>query len=227
MSFFRHQLDGGVVEGSLEKGRHNIKDELIFQSNGGFIFHDSCGFEAGSEDEFNKVKEFVVEGSSTPKLNKRIHAIWFCVPMDAYERPITAAEEKFFNECDTGSVPVIVLLTKADSLNLFAIEQLRDEGYDMKEAKARAGDVEKNLLIHMQECVSQQLNRCKFAPKTYLPLARMNEEGRGDQCTKLITSTADALDNHTLQKLLISTQQINLSLNIKYALEKYNNLIQI
>ncbi|KAG6332291.1 hypothetical protein ID866_6800 [Astraeus odoratus] len=215
-----NRIDDTVIKGSLERGYHNIRDELVFRSNQGFVFHDSCGFEAGSENAFEKMKEFVTECSSTTKLNKRIHAIWFCIPMDSYERPITAAEEKFFNECDTGRVPVIVLLTKADSLSSLAIEKLRDEGYNMREAKAKAGDLEKMLLINLQECVKEQLCQCKFPPKAYLPLARMNKEGSHDQCTKLITSTADALDSDSKQKLLISTQQINLAINIRYALQR-------
>ncbi|KAG6331949.1 hypothetical protein ID866_7138 [Astraeus odoratus] len=203
-----------------QRGCHDIRNEFVFRSNKGFIFHDSCGFEAGSECEFNKMKEFVLECSVTPKLDKWIHAIWLCIPMDAYERPITAAEERFFSECDTGSVPVIVLLTKADCLNSLALEKLRDEGYDMKGAKGRAGDVEKTLLIDMQECIAEQLDQCKFAPKSYLPLARMNEVESVDQCTKLIMCTSDALDTIALQKLLISTQQTNMSINIEYALKQ-------
>ncbi|KAG6331850.1 hypothetical protein ID866_7239 [Astraeus odoratus] len=201
-----------------KRGCHDIRNELVFRSNKGFVFHDSCGFEAGSGGEFNKMKEFVVECSSTPKLDKRIHAIWFCIPMDAYERPITAAEERFFNECDTGSVPVIVLLTKADCLNLLALEKLRDDGHDMKGAKARAGDVEKILLIDKQECIAKQLHQCQYAPKSYLPLT--SEYESGDQCTKLLMCTSDALDTIALQRLLISTQQTNISMNIKFALKQ-------
>ncbi|KAG6328861.1 hypothetical protein ID866_10228 [Astraeus odoratus] len=209
-----------IVSCTDSLGCHDIRNEFVFQSNKGFIFHDSCGFEAGSEGEFNKMKEFVAECSSTPKLDKQIHVIWFCIPMDAYERPITEAEERIFNKCDRDSVPVIVLLTKADCLNLLALERLRDEGYDMRGAKARAGDVEKTLLIDMQECIVGQLHQCKFAPKSYLPLARMNEVESGDECTKLIMCTSDALHIITLQKLLISTQQTNMSMNIKYALKQ-------
>jgi len=48
----------------------------VFRSNPDFVFHDSCGFEAGGEDEFKKMKEFVLERASTLKLKERIHAIW-------------------------------------------------------------------------------------------------------------------------------------------------------
>ncbi|KAG6326002.1 hypothetical protein ID866_13087 [Astraeus odoratus] len=79
-----NKRESAIVDGSLEvshnqnpvlsagnrrqRGQHNIRDELVFQSNRGFIFHDSCGFEAGSEDEFEKTKDFVVEHSSATKV---------------------------------------------------------------------------------------------------------------------------------------------------------------
>jgi len=61
---------------SYQRGHHDINNELVFGSNPGFVFHDSCGFEAGGEDEFQKMKEFVSERASTTHLKKRIHAIW-------------------------------------------------------------------------------------------------------------------------------------------------------
>jgi len=60
----------------IQGGDHNIEDELIFQSNPGFIFHDSRGFETGSVDELNSMKDFVADRAATMKLEKRIHAIW-------------------------------------------------------------------------------------------------------------------------------------------------------
>jgi len=60
----------------IQRGIHNIEDELIFRSNPGFIFHDSRGFEAGSVKELNLMKDFVTDRARTLKLEKRIHAIW-------------------------------------------------------------------------------------------------------------------------------------------------------
>jgi hypothetical protein len=59
-----------------QRGYHNIENELVFTSNQGFVFHDSCGFEAGGEDEFMKMKKFVLDRASTTLLKERIHAIW-------------------------------------------------------------------------------------------------------------------------------------------------------
>jgi hypothetical protein len=84
-----------------QRGQHNIEDELIFTNHRGYVFHDSRGFEAGSEDELQTVQEFVRRRSQERKLVNRLHAIWFassssgiysyeftgllfryCVPMD-------------------------------------------------------------------------------------------------------------------------------------------------
>jgi hypothetical protein len=49
---------------------------MVFKSNPGFIFHDSRGFEAGGESEFNKVKVFIADRSKGIKLKDQLHAIW-------------------------------------------------------------------------------------------------------------------------------------------------------
>ncbi|KIO05028.1 hypothetical protein M404DRAFT_1000117 [Pisolithus tinctorius Marx 270] len=90
------------VEGSQARGYHNIENELWFKSNPRFVFHDSCGFEAGSEAEFEKMKKFVTDQAKSTKLEDRIHAIWYCIPLNERNRMVTAAERKFFNECDSG-----------------------------------------------------------------------------------------------------------------------------
>src|SRR5579863_8076537 len=61
----------------LQRGEHEINDELIFTNHDGYIFHDSRGFEAGSEDELKTVQEFVKRKSQEKRLRDRLHAIWF------------------------------------------------------------------------------------------------------------------------------------------------------
>ena len=60
----------------LQRGEHTIEQELIFRSNTCFIFHDSRGFEAGSEEEVKLMKNFLMDRAATTRLEKRIHAIW-------------------------------------------------------------------------------------------------------------------------------------------------------
>ena len=53
----------------------------------------------------------------------------------------------------------------------------------------------------------------------------MNQEGA--DCTPLLRSTSNALDEEELQKLVISTQQANIVLNIEYAVKRYGKCIRI
>jgi hypothetical protein len=61
---------------SFQRGLHNIENELVFQSNPGFIFHDSRGFEAGGKSELNTVKEFIAGRSKMNELSSQLHVIW-------------------------------------------------------------------------------------------------------------------------------------------------------
>ncbi len=64
---------------SLQRGQHNINDELIFENNDRFIFHDSRGFESGSEKELKTIQDFVRKKAGEKRLRDRLHAIWFVV----------------------------------------------------------------------------------------------------------------------------------------------------
>jgi hypothetical protein len=61
----------------LQRGEHNIEDELVFTNHKGYVFHDSRGFESGSEEELRIVQDFVRRKSKERRLKDRLHAIWF------------------------------------------------------------------------------------------------------------------------------------------------------
>jgi hypothetical protein len=61
----------------LQRGQHNIEDELVFANHPGYVFHDSRGFEAGGEDELKTAQSFVARRSQRNRLKHRLHAIWF------------------------------------------------------------------------------------------------------------------------------------------------------
>ena len=60
----------------FQSGQHDIENEMVFRSNPGFIFHDSCGFEAGGISELKKVTDFVTQCSKARNLHDQLHAIW-------------------------------------------------------------------------------------------------------------------------------------------------------
>jgi hypothetical protein len=49
----------------------------MFSSHDGYVFHDSRGIEAGSEDELKIVQDFVRRRSRERRLKDRLHAIWY------------------------------------------------------------------------------------------------------------------------------------------------------
>ena len=59
-----------------QRGEHDIENEMIFESNMAFVFHDSQGFEAGRTLELNKVKDFVQKRSANKDLKDHLHVIW-------------------------------------------------------------------------------------------------------------------------------------------------------
>ncbi|KAI6113521.1 hypothetical protein EV401DRAFT_175595 [Pisolithus croceorrhizus] len=211
------RVDATAVQGSLLRGHHNIENELVFQSNPRFVFHDSCGFEAGSEEQFDLMKKFVMDRSKATKLDKRIHAIWFCIPLTDSHRMVTAAERNFFDECDTGNVPVILLATKADTLEIEVIQKLEEEGLSVGDV-IRHGELEQEILNNCMARLKNWLGNMRFPPHDYLPLTGMEQVNA--KCTALLTCTTNALKEEGLQWLLISTQQCNLELCMKYAIMK-------
>ena len=61
----------------MQRGLHDIEDELVFTGHEDYIFHDSRGFEAGSNEELEIVQRFVRRKSRERQLKDRLHAIWF------------------------------------------------------------------------------------------------------------------------------------------------------
>ncbi|KAJ8593997.1 hypothetical protein M405DRAFT_858492 [Rhizopogon salebrosus TDB-379] len=158
-----NKIDAVVVQGSVNRGYHDIENELVFTSNQGFVFHDSCGFEAGGEDEFTKMKKFVLDRASTTILKERIHAIWYCIPMDEFHRAITKAEERFFSECDTNNVPVIGVFTKFDALWDDAYGQLKRSGLTRRECSNRAPERAREIFADAK--IWDRLRETQYPPK--------------------------------------------------------------
>ena len=51
---------------------------MIFETNPGFIFHDSRGFEAGGDRELKLVQEFIAQRAKAKDVKEQLHVIW-CV----------------------------------------------------------------------------------------------------------------------------------------------------
>ncbi|KAN0082520.1 hypothetical protein V8E55_008315, partial [Tylopilus felleus] len=213
---------GTDVKGTDEVGRgeHDIEHEISFRSNDHFVFHDSHGFEAGSEDELHIVQSFIEEQANKQDPEEHLHSIWFkyCISMEDHSRPITVAEETFFSKCGTGKVPVIAIFTKFDALHAIAYGELRDQHIGLREAVALAPEHAKEI-FKCNEYYSM-LQVMKFLPgnKSSIVVEGINKE-KAD-CSALLMCTAKALDNEVLEMLLVSAQQVNLNICVEYAVRR-------
>ncbi|KAI6100891.1 hypothetical protein EV401DRAFT_2061473 [Pisolithus croceorrhizus] len=215
-----HDKDGKEVDirvqGSLERGEHDIENEITFRSNPRYVFHDSRGFEAGRIDELKKVKSFLEGRAKAPKLADRIHAIWYCIPMTDRARALTTAEDTFFSICGTSNVPVIAVFSKMDGLDAVAYQQLQKEGKNKLDAKSMAP--ERAMKIFDNGDYVQRLLAMKYPPLDHVCLREMDKENA--DCRGLIECTATALKDETLERLLVSTQQTNMGICITYAINR-------
>ncbi|KAI9453277.1 GTP-binding protein [Boletus coccyginus] len=210
------KVTAGMLSYQPTRGEHDIEHEISFKSNDQFVFHDSRGFEAGSEDELLKVQSFIKGRAKDQRLGHRLHAIWYCIPMNEHCRPITVAEEAFFSKCGTGKVPVIAIFTKFDALHTIAFGELIEQGKGMREARDMAAKHAEEIFRRNNYC--GMLQDKAFPPRSFVCMTGMNEEQA--DCAALISSTAEALNDEMLEMLLVSAQQINLEICIKYAIKR-------
>ncbi|KAJ7713071.1 GTP-binding protein [Mycena metata] len=209
------KIDPNVVEGSTDRGLHDIENQLIFRSNRQFIFHDSRGFESGSMEETNKVKDFIAQRAAASTLEKQLHAIWYCLPAGDTNRPLLKADEDFFDTDIRGKVPVIAILTKFDGLATRAFQELRDNGNSRSDSQQGKEQRAEELLT---TDFIEPLKSRKVPPSDYLRLADMHKDTT--DCNELMEKTAEALTDDTLRLLFVSVQQNNVDLSMKYAVRR-------
>ncbi|KAJ7334673.1 hypothetical protein DFH08DRAFT_1019119 [Mycena albidolilacea] len=108
-------LPGQAVKGQIDRGLHNIDDEICFRPKPGFVFHDSRGVEAGSATELSTIQRFVEERSSAAKnLRTQLHVIWMCLPLDECRELFESERDIFRLLKGTAKVPLVVIFTKRD-----------------------------------------------------------------------------------------------------------------
>ncbi|KAF8126026.1 hypothetical protein EV363DRAFT_1586114 [Boletus edulis] len=214
-----NKVDLSQVEGSMGRGIHNVENELVFRNNDKLVFHDSCGFEAGSEQEFLQMKKFIADRAKTTILKKRIHAILYCIPMDKIERAIQRSEEKFFDECDPGNVPVVVLFTKFDALLPKALGKLApaDRRLPLQERLSKAEPLIEEIFDKAD--VWGRLTPMKHAPRSCVRIKDMHRSSN-EGCSKLLDVTTNALNEEALQMLLVSAQEVNIALCVRCAVRE-------
>ncbi|KAJ7057333.1 hypothetical protein C8F01DRAFT_1256583 [Mycena amicta] len=196
------------LQGSAERGKHDIEDELVFKSNPQFIFHDSEGFESGSTSQVEKVKEFIKSKSEGRSLPDQLHAIWCCLPTDT-TRPLNGFEKDFFDKNVHGNGRCLEFTVENTMTHISS--ECPDRGLEDEVAGDKEG-LEEDAKTHLKNYFHIPLHRLE---SDFLVLSDMHEENT--ECDELIAKTTNALTNDALKLLLVSVQQNNINLCTFYA----------
>ncbi|KAF8511734.1 GTP-binding protein [Hysterangium stoloniferum] len=203
------------LEPSASRGNHEIEHQFQYPTAHGFVFHDSCGFEAGGAVELQKVRNFIESRAKGAQLKDQLHAIWYCLPT-SNDRGMTDKEMSLF-ERGTGNVPIIAIFTKMDALDQEARNQLmfNDDDLSREEIEKKVPDLAEEIF---QKKYLKRLNEVKHKPRYVVYLRDMNKEGTN--CDELIVRTSQALDRDTLKLFCLSILRINIESRIKQVINK-------
>jgi len=194
----------------MDRGEHTIEDELVFSKYSGYVFHDSRGFEAGGEDELKIVQRFIRQRSRQIRLKDRLHAIWYCIPMDN-QRP--ELDLRHFRDIyPDKSVPVIAVFTKYDQFLRNVKIHLEDFGNPTNE------DVTVVAKRRFEE-----LYLCHLGGDTrYVKLEKTHKEET--RCNTLLDKTVQALNEDAVSLMLLAVQRSNLELSVNEAVRRLNRI---
>ncbi|KAF8258006.1 hypothetical protein EI94DRAFT_1756079, partial [Lactarius quietus] len=202
------------LEPSMNRGEHKIDDELVFSNNPGYVFHDSMGIESGSTDELEILKDFIQRKCAEMILANKLHAIWYCVPMDGH-RP--GLDLKFYDKiCADPNVPVIAVFTKYDQFLCNVEMDMQDESEDPDNYTDSdvSAEAEKRFQDHYLSPLGNDVK--------YVRLENMHMND--NRCDGLVEKTAAALNEDTVALMLLAVQRGNIELSVKTSLSRVRRL---
>ncbi|PPQ90844.1 hypothetical protein CVT25_007379 [Psilocybe cyanescens] len=154
-----YRREDSVFGSTMKRGKHRIGDEIMFSNHDGYVFHDSPGFESGSKNELEIVQNFVRQKSGEKRLRFRLHAIWYCIPMDN-QRP--ELDLKFFkNICPDKNVPVIGVFTKYDQFVRNIKMELEDDGDPTRLGHLKVAEIRfrERYLCHLGDEANEHIGK--------------------------------------------------------------------
>ncbi|KAN0126343.1 hypothetical protein V8E53_015132 [Lactarius tabidus] len=196
---------------SMNRGEHCIDDALVFSDHNGYVFHDSQGIEAGDKVKLETLKEFIRRKCGEKRLGDRLHAIWYCVPMDDHRPGLNL---RFLRDVfPDQNVPVIAVFTKYDQF-LFNVEMDVSDDPD-KYPDSTVAQVAEN---RFQDFYLHPLGD----DVRYVLLEKMHI--KDSRCDNLVVKTAEALNEDAVVLMLLAVQKSNLDLSVKIALSRVHRL---
>ncbi|KAF8265929.1 hypothetical protein EI94DRAFT_255059 [Lactarius quietus] len=196
------------LDPSVERGEHSIDDALVFSNHRGYVFHDSRGIECGDTEELETLKAFIRRKCGEKRLPEKLHAIWYCVPMDNH-RP--ALDLKFYDKiCADPNV-----FTKYDQF-------LRNVNMDVSDYPDLYPDCNGNQVA--EKLFQDHYLRPLGDDVRYVRLEKMHM--KDSRCDGLVEETATALNEDTVALMLLAVQRGNIELSVKTALSRVNSMTE-
>ncbi|KAF8264682.1 hypothetical protein EI94DRAFT_439405 [Lactarius quietus] len=191
-----------MLDPSMDRGEHRIDDELVFSNHMGYVFHDSRGIESGSTKELEILQEFIRRKCGEGELRDRLHAIWYCVPMDN-QRP--QLDLKFYKDI----CPDRNMFTKYDQFRRNVEMHVADYPNEFP-GKNESEVTEEQFQEHYLHPLGDEV--------TYVRLQKMHMQH--SRCDDLIEETAAALNEDSVALMLLAVQRGNLELSVRTALNR-------
>ncbi|KAK6345914.1 hypothetical protein TWF730_010257 [Orbilia blumenaviensis] len=98
---------------SMESTDHNIMKELRSKKCE-FVFHDSQGWDNGSNKPYLAVDRFLENRRNQPLFTEQLHCIWYCI--EGFQSRINTIDKEFFKNIDPKGITIILVFTKCDRL---------------------------------------------------------------------------------------------------------------
>ncbi|KAF8502139.1 hypothetical protein F5888DRAFT_1918820 [Russula emetica] len=187
-----------------------IDYEITYPSSPRFVFHDSCGIEAGAESgchgmeareghdpdhlRIEYILKFVNDRAQQKCLGDQLHAIWFCMPMDTPRVPSDKLELAFLEKLNS-KVPVIAVLTKYEAL----VDRMKSEHEER--------NVAINTLNYAKKHIFNPLKKV-----THAPVAIVQTHHKGKGCELLTRKTFEAIKDEGLANVFAMAQQNSIKL---------------
>ncbi|KAH8977024.1 hypothetical protein EDB86DRAFT_1350778 [Lactarius hatsudake] len=193
-----------LIMGKVNAGKTTILQKICGTTDSPIFYRENVWRqEEGILDP--SVNGFIRRKCRERRLEDRLHAIWYCVPMDN-RRP--QLDLKYFKDiCPDRNVPVIVVFTKYDLFLRYVQMHVEDFG----SPDDNVSDVaEKLFQEHYLHPLGDDVR--------FVRLEKMHR--RPTRCDALIETTGAALNEDIVGLMLLAVQRDNLGLCVKTALNR-------
>ncbi|KAF8263471.1 hypothetical protein EI94DRAFT_1807146 [Lactarius quietus] len=205
------------LDPSVDRGEHEIDDELMFSNHGGYVFHDSRGIECGDTKELEILKAFIQRKCENKRLYEKLHAIWFGLP----EFTITTTDRHVLRYC-------VPMDNHRPQLDLEFYDKICPDPnvftkYDqfLRNVKMDVSDYPDIYPDRNGDQVAEELFQDRYLRPLgdnvrYVRLEKMHMND--SRCDDLVAETAGALNVDTVVLMLFAVRRGNIELSVKTAL---------